>query len=54
MRHNGKVRLILPLLVLVDLPDVVVAHKGGEDLGQLNFGDVLPGARVVSSAKLNH
>ncbi len=53
MRHNGKVGLVLPLLVLVDLTDVVVADEGGEDFGELNLGDVLPGARIISSAKLN-
>ena len=53
MRHDGKVRLVLPLLVLVDLSDVVVADEGGEDLGKLDLGDVLPGARIVSGAKLN-
>ncbi len=53
MRHNGKVRLVLPLLVLVDLADVVVADEGGEDFGELDLGDILPGARIVSSAKLN-
>ncbi len=52
MRHNGKVRLVLPLLVLVDLADVVVADEGGEDFGELDLGDILPGARIVSSAKL--
>ena len=52
MGHHSKICLVLPLLLLVNLADIVVADEGSEDLGQLDLGHVLAGARVVAGAKL--
>ena len=52
MGHDSEVGLVLPLLVLVDLTNVVVADKGGKDLGELHLGNVLSGTRVVACTEL--
>lgn len=52
MGYNGKVGSVLPLLVLIDLTDIVVADDSSEDFRELDIGDVLAGARIASCTKL--
>jgi hypothetical protein len=52
MRDNSKVGLPLPLLRLVDLPDIIIPDYSCWDLREFDRRNVLAGTRAVACSKL--
>lgn len=52
MRNNSKISLPTPLLLGIDLLDIIISDQSRRNLSKLNLCDILSGIRAISGTKL--